>query len=92
MLLTSSDQQVSFIFTNTSQKVSALNKANFRLHFRPCSTAGEGEKKKDGLLSFDYFNRFLSNRCVFDCFVSNRYLVSGFIASNYESRVLIDPC
>ena len=25
-------------------------------------------------------------------FVSNRYLVSGFIASNYESRVLIDPC
>ena len=46
MLLTSSDRQVSFIFTNTSQKVSALNKANFRLHFRPCSTAGEGEKKR----------------------------------------------
>ena len=25
-------------------------------------------------------------------FVSNRYLVSGLIASNYESPVLIDPC
>ena len=38
-------------------------------------------------------------RCVFDsfchCFLIKflkRYLVSGFIASNYESRVLIDPC
>ena len=27
---------------------------------------------------------------VFFCF--KRYLVSDFIASNYESRVLIDPC
>ena len=41
---------------------------------------------------FDYFNRFLSNHCVFDSFCFKRYLVSDFIASNYESRVLIDPC
>ena len=42
---------------------------------------------------------FLSNRCVFDSFchcflikVLKRYLLSGSIASNYKSRVLIDPC
>ena len=50
-------------------------------------------KKKTGWLAFfDYFNRFLSNHCVFDSFCFKRYLVSDFIASNYESRVLIDPC
>ena len=48
--------------------------------------------KKINLAFFDYFNRFLSNRCVFDSFCFKRYLVSDFIASNYESRVLIDPC
>ena len=47
---------------------------------------------KGWLAFFDYFNRFLSNQCVFDSFCFKRYLVSGFIASNYESRVLIDPC
>ena len=35
---------------------------------------------------------FFSNHCVFDSFCFKRYLVSDFIASNYESRVLIDPC
>ena len=50
------------------------------------------EVKKRQLAFFDYFNRFLSNRCVFDSFCFKRYLVSDFIASNYESRVLIDPC
>ena len=49
--------------------------------------------KKKGLLAFfDYFKRFLSNQCVFDPFCLKPYLVSDFIASNYESRVLIDPC
>ena len=48
--------------------------------------------KKGCLAFFDYFNRFLSNHCVFDSFCFKRYLVSDFIASNYESRVLIDPC
>ena len=32
---------------------------------------------------FDYFNRFLSNSCVFDSFCFKRYLVPDFIASNY---------
>ena len=48
--------------------------------------------EKGWLAFFDYFNRFLSNHCVFDSFCFKRYLVSDFIASNYESRVLIDPC
>ena len=39
--------------------------------------------KKINLAFFDYFNRFLSNRCVFDSFCFKRYLVSDFIASNY---------
>ena len=43
--------------------------------------------KKRQLAFFDYFNRFLSNRCVFDSFCFKRYLVSDFIASNYQSRV-----
>ena len=43
--------------------------------------------KKRQLAFFDYFNRFLSDRCVFDSFCFKRYLVSDFIASNYQSRV-----
>ena len=43
--------------------------------------------KKRQLAFFDYFNRFLSNRCVFDSFCFKRYLVSDFIASNYQQRV-----
>ena len=39
--------------------------------------------KKDSFLFFDYFNIFLSNRCVFDSFCFKRYFVSDFIASNY---------
>ena len=50
------------------------------------------KKKKGWLAFFDYFYRFLSNHCAFDSFCFKRYLVSDFIASNYQSRVLIDPC
>ena len=40
-------------------------------------------RKKGWFAFFDYFNRFFSNRCVFDSFRFKRYLVSDFIASNY---------
>ena len=40
-------------------------------------------KKKEWFAFLDYFNRFFSNRCVFDSFCFKRYLVSDFIASNY---------
>ena len=50
------------------------------------------KKKRIWFAFLDYFNRFFPNRCVFDSFCFKRYLVSDFIASNYESRVLIDPC
>ena len=43
----------------------------------------EGNVVKKKLAFFDYFNRFLLNRCVFDSFCFKRYLVSDFIASNY---------
>ena len=48
--------------------------------------------KKDSLLSLTILIDFFQIAVYLTLFVSNRYLVSGFIASNYESRVLIDPC
>ena len=36
----------------------------------------EGKVVKKKIACFDYFNRFLSNRCVFDSFCFKRYLVS----------------
>ena len=41
-------------------------------------------KKKGWLAFFDYFNRFLSNRCVFDSFCFKQYLVSDFIANKSD--------
>ena len=49
-------------------------------------------KKQGWLTFFDYFKRFLLDHCLFDSFCFKRHLASDFIASNYESRVLIDPC
>ena len=47
--------------------------------------------KKDGLLSLTILiDLFQITVYLTLCF--KRYLVSDFIASNYESRVLIDPC
>ena len=49
-------------------------------------------KKKAGLLSLTILIDFFQIAVYLTLFVLKRYLVSGFSASNYESRVLIDPC
>ena len=58
-----------------------------------CSPSKEENEERINQFSF------LSNRFVFDSFchwllikLSKRYLVSDFIASNYYSRVSVDPC
>ena len=48
--------------------------------------------KEDSLLSLTILIDFFQIAVFFTLFVLKRYLLSGSIASNYKSRVSVDPC